>query len=151
MSTGTKTKTTGLPKWGPFETEVAAKEYAAKFDGSSFITVLSIDREDDGWLITFVEAFTTTFPHDVKEGWRMKRFLLFTGVDYGDTENGWDGFQGDFSTVEAARAARDKAPLQYHDWFHIVDITIKAKIEYGRKRAGKWSPTRPPERARENA
>ena len=65
----------------------------------------------------------------------MKRYLLFTGFDYQATEQGWDGFRGDFDTIGEIGIAVDELVSEksgMHDWLQIVDTDAKEIIERGR-------------------
>lgn len=59
----------------------------------------------------------------------MRRYLLFAGSAY-YADGGWNDWHGDFDSIEEALVHRTTL---HYDWWHIVDITTKAIVEFGYK------------------
>lgn len=55
----------------------------------------------------------------------MKRYLVFTGGVYYPL-GGWDDFQGDYDTLEEAKARVKER--HRNDWAQIIDTTTKQEV-----------------------
>lgn len=63
----------------------------------------------------------------------MKRYLLFAGHLYYPS-GGWDDFQGDFDSVEAAEAHIPTVQETLHSssfWWHVVDTRTYSIVSRG--------------------
>ncbi len=56
-----------------------------------------------------------------------KPFILFCGFTYYPAP-GWQGYIGDFETLETACEAGRQEILDMHDWWQVVDLNKKAIV-----------------------
>ena len=67
----------------------------------------------------------------------MKRYLLFISIEYQDRHQGWNGFRGDFDSLEDAKFVLQSldnnsgTDEDYFDHWHIVDTKDKEIIARG--------------------
>lgn len=61
----------------------------------------------------------------------MNKFLVFAGDDY-YPEGGWNDCQGVFDTER--EAMQFVTNLDKVDWWHIIDLYNKKRVNYGHRR-----------------